>query len=208
MNVIRILLALALILIVVLLLAVILSAVKRAYTEKVYRGASQSIDKCVDLLVVDATFTLDPPPAHIQGTRLENGMSLIVQTNTTDDGVYIVMHSMLIRLIPLLGGDVYKVLYGLYRNTIYTVPQASEAKLICSQRGSTLRHLAESFIIVPADDLGLEFPLVTTDLCHIVSIVNQSPDHAVPFNIFEHTFEVPPMSSVRYLLSVDVCTKM
>lgn len=204
MNIIRSLVILALVLLITLLALIVIGAAKRVYTSVSALTVVQKVDKCVDLLVVDATFTIDPLAEFIQEVKIEDGMSLIVHANGVDDGVYIVLDRQLVRLQALMGGDSFNVTSGLYRHTVYTVPKADEeyGKKFLTERGDALRHDGESFIVIKDDDTGEAFDLITTALTHIISIINQS-NHDIEVQVHGHVLQVHRSSKYRFLVSHD-----
>jgi hypothetical protein len=204
MNILRSLIILLLVLMVTLLLLIVVGAGRRVYNGNSSLTTVERVEKCVDLLVVTANFKLDELPNFLQGITIENGMSLIVQTNGSDDGIYIVLYSQLVRLLPLIGGDSYHVTSGTYRQTLYTVPRPEEyGKNFLIERGSSLRYDSESFIVIKEADEGETFPVVTTALTHVISIVNQS-SHDIEFAVHGHLLEVKGNSKIRYLVSNDL----
>ena len=209
MNILRSLVILAFVLLVTLLALIVIGAAKRVYTGISALASEDKVDKCVDLLVVDATFTIDPLADFIQEVKIENGMSLIVHTNGVDDGVYIVLHRQLVRLQALMGGDSFHVTSGLYRHTVYTVPKADEeyGKKFLTERGDALRHNGESFIVITDDDSGDPFSVISTSLTHVISLVNQSK-HDIDIQVHGHVLEAPKCSRSRYLVSHDTVVEL
>jgi hypothetical protein len=206
MNVLRSSVILVLGLLIILLALIIIGAAKRVYTGI---STAEKVDKCVDLLVVDTMFTIDPLANFIQEVKIENGMSLIVHTNSVNDGVYIVLHSQLVRLQSLIGGDSFYITSGLYRHTVYTVPKADEeyGKKFITERGDTLRHDGESFIIITEEDNGDPFIVISTSLTHVISLVNQSL-HDIDIQVHGHVLEIPNCSTSRYLVSHDTVVEL
>jgi hypothetical protein len=209
MNILRSLVIFVLGLLVILLALIVIGAAKRVYTGISALTSADKVDKCVDLLVVDATFTIDPLSDFIQDIKIENGMSLIVHTNGVDDGVYIVLHRQLVRLQALMGGDSFHVTSGLYRHTVYTVPKADEeyGKKFLTERGDALRHEGESFIVITDDDNGDPFIVLSTSLTHVISLVNQS-NHDIELRVYGHVLDAPTCSRSRYLVSHDTVVEL
>jgi len=209
MNILRSLVILVLGLLAILLALIVIGAAKRVYTGISALTSADKVDKCVDLLVVDATFTIDPLADYIQEVKIENGMSLIIHTNGVDDGVYIVLHRQLVRLQALMGGESFHVTSGLYRHTVYTVPKADEeyGKNFLTERGDALRHDGESFIVITDEDNGDPFILISTSLTHIISLVNKSK-HDIDIQVHGHVFGAPNCSKSRYLVSHDTVVEL
>lgn len=209
MNILRSLVILALVLLVTLLTLIVIGAAKRVYTGVSALTSTDKVEKCVDLLVVDTIFNIDPLPEFIQKVRIENGMSLIVHTNSVDDGVYIVLHRQLVRLQALMRGESFHVTSGLYRHTVYTIPKADEeyGKKFLTERGDALRHDGESFIVITNNDNGDPFVVISTALTHIISIVNQSK-HDVDIQVHGHIMQTPNYSRSRYLISHDAVVEL
>jgi hypothetical protein len=209
MNIFKNLVILVLGLLVILLTLIVIGAAKRVYTGISALTMADKVEKCVDLLVVDATFTIDPLADFIQEVKIENGMTLIVHTNGVDDGVYIVLHRQLVRLQALTGGDSFHVTSGLYRHTVYTVPKADEeyGKKFLTERGDALRHNSESFIVINDNDKGDPFIVISTSLTHVISVVNQS-QHDINIQVHGHVLELPHLSRSRYLVSNDTVIEL
>jgi hypothetical protein len=149
---------------------------------------------------VDSTFDLLHIKKYIQGIKIEDGMSIIIHSNSINDGVYIIARSQLVRLTPLIGGETYHVCHGLYRNTDFTVPKPDAyGKRFLKRRCDALNKELENFLIIDEDDDGSVFNVTSTALYHIITIINTSK-HDIDVVVHENIIVISSKTTQRYVV--------
>jgi hypothetical protein len=199
MSILRILGIIVTSLILILISLIIISTIKRMSHDSIGQISTQP-DKCVDVLIVDTTFDIEQTMKYIQGVKIENGMSVIIHTNSADDGVYMIFRSQFVRLTPLIGLETYHISHGLYRNTSFTVPKPDAyGKTFLKKRGDVLNVELENFIIIEANDDGEPYNLIPTALYHVLNVLNESINN-IEIVVHENKIQVPSNSKQRYIV--------